>query len=139
MRVIKETPHAKLYEARVEVDGEVDAARLPNVLGHRIEIVQQTPARVAHRRADKARERWVEFETFDATDEPNVFTVRVRTQHGTYVKEAINGEDGATEPSLSELVGTPCRCIALDVLDILDEGGDVEEAPAPPPAFGHNI
>jgi tRNA pseudouridine synthase 10 len=146
VRVIKETPHAKLYEARVVADGEVDMSRLPNFLEHKLQIVQQTPARVAHRRADKARERWVEFLTFepvtDGTDgdsEENEYTVQVRTEHGTYVKEAINGEEGSTKPSLSELVGVPCRCVALDVLDILDEEGEKDPITEPPPVFGQNV
>ena len=45
----------------------------------------------------------------------------VFAQHGTYVKESISGEGGATRPSLSELVGAPCECVELDVLAILGE------------------
>ena len=58
----------------------------------------------------------------------------LRTQHGTYVKEAISGEDGATRPSLSELLGARCECLELDVTGILDEEGvrpDVELRSAP--------
>lgn len=141
VRVIKETPHAKLYQAKVQIEegATVDQHRLPNFLGHRLQVVQQTPTRVAHRRADKARERWVEFETFEPTDDPHVFEVTVRTEHGTYVKEAINGEGGMTKPSLSELIAVPCTCIALDVLEILDEEGTEEKVPEPPPVFGQNL
>jgi tRNA pseudouridine synthase 10 len=140
VRQIKETPHAKLYEARVAVAGPIDPHRLETLLGHRIQVAQQTPARVAHRRADKERERWVEYVSFDPTGVSGEYLVRARTEHGTYVKEAINGEDGQTRPSLGELLGAPCRCLELDVLEILDEKGRAEEtAPARRQAFGENV
>ncbi len=81
--------------------------------------MQQTPARVAHRRADKARERWIEITSVERRADL-VLHVVMRTEHGTYVKEAVNGEGGATRPSLAELLGVPCRCAELDVLEILD-------------------
>lgn len=121
--VIKESKHAKEYEARVEVDGELP--REPDFLGRRITIQQQTPKRVAHRRADKVRERWVEYRSCEPVEgEPGVFALRVLTEHGTYVKEAVSGEAGNTNPSLGELLGgVDCRCVALDVLEIFDEEG----------------
>lgn len=161
VRAIKETPHAKEYEARVAIVGEVDPERIEAIRGKRLQVAQQTPTRVAHRRADKERERWVEFTTFariatsarvegsaassgeasgDSQPEDTCeWRVRIRTEHGTYVKEVINGEGGGTRPSLSELLGRPCRCIELDVLAILD----VEGRPAPtrpaPLTFGENV
>jgi len=145
VRVIKETPHAKEYEARVEIDGEPSPETIESVRGRRLSVTQQTPARVAHRRADKARERWVEFVDFvrDA-DEPaeagkTVWRIRIRTEHGTYVKEVVNGESGATKPSLAELLGLPCRCVELDVVSILDVEGRAEEIRRAPAAFGENV
>ena len=145
VRVIKETPHAKEYEARVEVEGEPATVALDRIRGRRLAVTQQTPARVAHRRADKARERWVEFIGFerdvDAADSPGKTTwrVRIRTEHGTYVKEVVNGESGATKPSLAELLGLPCRCVELDVVAILDVEGRAEEIRRAPAAFGENL
>ena len=144
VRAIKETPHAKEYEARISVQGDVAPGTIAQVVGRRIAVTQQTPARVAHRRADKARERWVEFASFEkvgagveagSTD----WRVRVRTEHGTYVKEVVNGESGATKPSLSELLGVPCRCLELDVLAILDVEGKDEPSRPSRAAFGHNL
>ncbi len=167
VRVVKETPHAKEYEARVAFASEPDPARIAAVLGRRVAVVQHTPDRVAHRRADKDRERWVEYLEIEPEDaggatttpapvslerdpvgaeggsEPGPETfwrVRLRTEHGTYVKEVISGEGGRTEPSLAELVGTPCKCLALDVLGILDETGASEPAyQAGPPPFGSGV
>jgi tRNA pseudouridine synthase 10 len=145
VRVIKETPHAKEYEAKVEADGEPQAETMRSLLGKRISVVQQTPARVAHRRADKARDKWVELVGFTRIEGPEVpqgrthWSVRIRTEHGTYVKEVVNGESGATKPSLAELFGVPCRCLELDVLSILDVEGKAEPPRPARIAFGENI
>ena len=90
-------------------------------------------------RAGKARERWIEFQAFEPVPGTDDWRVRIRTEHGTYVKEVINGEDGSTTPSLSEWLGQKCQCVELDVVAILDGEGR-EEAPRPvPQAFGQNV
>jgi tRNA pseudouridine synthase 10 len=139
VRVLKETPHAKEYEALVECDGALTPSAWTTFLGERLQVVQQTPERVAHRRADKARERWIEFRSIEADETPGRLRVKLRTEHGTYVKEAINGENGMTRPSLSELLGVPCRCVELDVLNILDVAGKKVDTRPTPAAFGQNI
>ncbi|MBI5363146.1 MAG: hypothetical protein HZA53_08200 [Planctomycetes bacterium] len=139
VRVIKETPHAKEYEARVAVEGVLDPARLAPHLGQRIGVVQQTPERVAHRRADKERERWIELRGVAPVEGSTDWLVRLRTEHGTYVKEVISGEGGSTRPSFSELAGVACRCVELDVLAILDDEGQAEAKPPERLAFGANL
>jgi tRNA pseudouridine synthase 10 len=104
-----------------------------SLVGRRFTVAQRTPGRVAHRRADLERERWVEVCSIEPAGEGRLEIV-LRTQHGTYVKEAVSGEDGATRPSLSELLGARCECLELDVTNILDEEGrrpDVELRAAP--------
>lgn len=143
IRAIKETPHAKEYEAKIRVDGDVDPKVFARFVGERLKVTQKTPARVAHRRADKDRERWIEFVSFSPIEAggegEKYWRVRLRTEHGTYVKEVINGESGSTTPSLSELVGLPCQCVELDVLAILDVEGRPEEVRRAPLAFGQNL
>jgi len=145
VRTIKETPHAKEYEARVEASGEPTPDAIQELVGRRIAVTQQTPARVAHRRADMARVRWVEFASFTRIDDPAVppgathWSARIRTEHGTYVKEVVNGESGGTTPSLADLLGLPCRCLELDVLAILDVEGHAEPVRRAPAAFGENV
>lgn len=138
---IKEARRAKEYRALVRTSGAPDAQALARVLGQRITIRQRTPGRVAHRRADLERERWLEL--VSCAPAADGWDVLLRTQHGTYVKEAISGEDGATEPSLSGLLGVACECVALDVTAILDEAGrEPESAPAPAPrapGFGADL
>jgi tRNA pseudouridine synthase 10 len=142
--LLKETPHAKEYEALVELSGPVDPARLAELAGQRFEVTQHTPDRVAHRRADKDRVRWIEFRALEPVEspeapEPALVRVRLSTQHGTYVKEVLSGEEGKTEPSLASLLGVPCRCRELDVLAILDAEGQGEPVYDAPPVFGAGL
>lgn len=144
---LKETPHAKRYGALVECEAPVETAVFEALLGERRTIAQRTPQRVAHRRADLERERWIELEAArpcnasrEAVEGPaRMFEVELSTQHGTYVKEVLSGEEGATKPSLSGLLGVPCRCVELDVLDILGEEGSPEVVRQRPPAFGAGL
>jgi tRNA pseudouridine synthase 10 len=122
VRAVKESQHAKEYRAAIRVASEPDPQTYAAQLRRRIKISQRTPARVAHRRADLERERWLEIVALEKVG-PGRFDVQLRTQHGTYVKEAISGEGGSTSPSLGDLLGTPCECLELDVLEILDEEG----------------
>lgn len=160
VRILKETQQAKAYQARVAMVGEPEPGRIEALLGERFHLAQNTPQRVAHRRADLVRERWVELrelrrcEPADRENDPTSehrelepgeteWMVSVATQHGTYVKEFISGEDGRTEPSLAQQLDvTSCACLNLDVLNILAEDGselDVLERPTPPPSFGAGL
>ena len=142
VRVLKESPHAKEYEARVHVEGEPDSAKIQELLDERIQVVQRTPSRVAHRRADKERQRWIELLAMEPCPEAGegLWTVRLRTEHGTYVKEVLSGDSGNTEPSLGELLGVQCRCEELDVLAILDPEGEPDaELEHEPPRFGAGL
>jgi tRNA pseudouridine synthase 10 len=150
---LKESKHAKEYEALVAVEGEFDAERVQRCLGERVTIIQQTPSRVAHRRADLERERWIEIlaiETRDSVEgerdkDDNELpsgraVIRMRTAHGTYVKEVLSGEGGRTNPNVGELLGAPCRCLELDVLGILgEEGEQVSEQPVFQTPFGSGL
>lgn len=128
---LKETKHAKQYRARVRLDGTPGDDAVRSLVGQKVDVVQHTPERVAHRRAKLDRERWVIFDELTAVEgDPGAFDVVLRTQHGTYVKEAMSGENGQTVPSLASLLGVGCVCETLDVLEILPEDGTLgAEAP----------
>ena len=136
--ILKETPHAKEYEALVELGGEVASGNIAALTGKRFEVTQHTPDRVAHRRADRDRMRWIEFRSLEPAG-PALLRVRISTQHGTYVKEVLSGEGGRTEPSLAGLLGVPCQCRELDVLAILDAEGHEEPVYSAPPVFGSGL
>jgi tRNA pseudouridine synthase 10 len=80
-------------------------------------IQQQTPRRVLHRRADKLRFKQVyDFKTNQL--EPNKLEITVRCQGGCYVKELISGDEGRTQPNLSDLLKTPATVLELDVIHV---------------------
>jgi len=129
IRFLKEGKFGKEYRARVELDAKPADDLIEGVVGLRYEIAQQTPSRVAHRRADKVRERWIEVLAVECDpDDERFVDVTLRTQAGTYVKEAISGEGGMSKPSIAELLGAEsAQCVTLDVLAILDEDGEEPE------------
>jgi tRNA pseudouridine synthase 10 len=83
-------------------------------------IQQRTPLRVAHRRADKIRSRKVH--TFQIEKlEPHQLTAYVVCEGGLYVKELISGDEGRTQPNLSERLNTNAVVTQLDVIEVLGE------------------
>ena len=127
VRVIKEGKRAKEYRAMVTMSGEPDPAKIEALVGVRTPVIQKTPQRVAHRRANLDRERWIEISSIERAEDGR-WEVCLKTQHGTYVKEAISGEGGMTRPSLAEVLGVTCECDELDVLAILEIEPEEEEA-----------
>lgn len=122
---IKETHCAKEYQALVRFDegAEVDAVAVAAILEdlvrqQRFDVVQKTPQRVAHRRADLDRVRWIKITAWERSGDD--WLVSILSQHGTYIKEAISSDGGRSQPSLSSLLGAPCSCVELDVLAIME-------------------
>jgi tRNA pseudouridine synthase 10 len=119
---VKEASPEKSY--RVDVRGEVALAKVNEALALAVDraIAQRTPRRVAHRRSDRVRtRRIVEARLVEATE--GRFTLDLRTEAGTYVKEWVEGDEGRTDPSLASLVGVPLKVEHLDVLEIHDTEG----------------
>ncbi|MEM6671883.1 MAG: tRNA pseudouridine(54/55) synthase Pus10 [Planctomycetota bacterium] len=129
VRVLKEGRFAKEYRARIEVERPPTDDAIERATGGRTTIAQKTPSRVAHRRADKIRERWIEvLEVARDPDDERLLDVTLRTQAGTYVKEAISGEGGMSDPSIADLLDVGgAQCLQLDVLAILDEETDEDD------------
>jgi len=126
VRKIKMAAPSKEYRVEVRLNGKVDKEKLNDVVRSlkNALITQQTPLRVAHRRADKARKRRIidaHVESFDGER----MSLVLRTESGTYVKEFVHGDQGRTRPNLSEALEIPCEVISLDVIAIADD--DKEE------------
>lgn len=121
----KETHFDKVYRAEVDLGGPVTAEVLAAAGAFAGEIVQRTPQRVAHRRADLDRRRQIRVAALKRLDDARV-EVRVHCQHGTYVKEWISGDEGRTTPSLASLLSVAAVCRVLDVEEIL-----TDELPGP--------
>jgi tRNA pseudouridine synthase 10 len=116
---VKEASPEKSY--RVGVLGTVSVAKVNEALTLAVgrAIAQRTPTRVAHRRSDRVRtRRIVAARVVEATE--GRFTLDLRTEAGTYVKEWVEGDAGRTEPSLSTLLGIPLKVEFLDVMEIHD-------------------
>ncbi len=116
---IKDAKPEKTYVAEIAFDKEIEEAKLKLALTGlqgRL-ITQRTPTRVAHRRADLDRKRKViraELKSFGGSRA----VIEIEAESGTYIKELVSGDEGRTRPNLSELLGVPCRVMALDVINV---------------------
>lgn len=107
----------KVYRVLVECGENITEEELSKIrekLENKI-IDQQTPQRVAHRRADKIRKRGIkELSTKFLTSK--TFEMTIKAQGGLYIKELISSDDNRTRPSVSEILGTKTICKELDVI-----------------------
>lgn len=119
---IKEAAPEKSY--RIGVIGRAPVEKVNEALEfvHGRAIAQRTPTRVAHRRSDRIRTRRIVAGSVVEVGEGR-FTLDLRTEAGTYVKEWVEGDGGRTVPSLAELLGEPLTVEFLDVLEIHDSEG----------------
>lgn len=118
---------AKTYHAVCDAATPVDRGVLEQALGRLVgaSLEQRTPQRVAHRRADLVRRRTIQALRILAFDASR-FTIEIRADSGTYIKEFVSGDEGRTRPNLAQEVGAPLRVVELDVVEV-----DWPEAPAP--------
>lgn len=112
---VKQLDADKTYRAWIEVKDleNADLEALEDVKG---EVVQRTPQRVDHRRADKHRER--EVKSVEWKVEDDLLVMDIKAEAGTYIKELISGDDGRSEPSVAGLLDRETECVKLDVIDI---------------------
>jgi tRNA pseudouridine synthase 10 len=113
----------KSYTVTVAFDSPVAEAKLNEVVAllHGREIVQRTPSRVSHRRADRHRRRVVrDVSVVRWSAGEAVLSVTAET--GTYIKELVHGDAGRTKPSVAELLGVGCAVKSLEVTDTGTEG-----------------
>jgi tRNA pseudouridine synthase 10 len=82
-----------------------------------VTIYQRTPERVAHRRADKVRERRV-LDIGFVGEQDGRFVAEVLGEAGLYIKELVSGDQGRTHPSLAEILQRPAHVTSLDVLQV---------------------
>ncbi len=114
---------SKIYRALVAVDGGVstDDLRLLELLSG-VVVLQRTPRRVLHRRKDIVRSKKLYQVKCRPLAGPLIECL-IKASGGLYVKELVNGDEGRTKPSFTEVLGRRAECIELDVLY-------VEEHPA---------
>merc|ERR1719427_20675 len=78
---------------------------------------QKTPIRVLHRRTVSTRLKTIyNIELVgDVANDDDEFTIKLKTQAGTYVKEFVNGDLNRTTPNLGTIIDIPVDIIDLDV------------------------
>ena len=119
VETLKSNKAHKKYRILVEVDGELTADEFANALKSLkgVTIHQRTPERVAHRRADKIRERKV-LDIGYAGEQDGKFIVEVLGEAGLYIKELVSGDSGRTIPSLAEILKRKAHVTSLDVTQV---------------------
>jgi tRNA pseudouridine synthase 10 len=117
VETLKSNKAHKKYRIIVEVEGTQSADEFVKAVKSLTGAIihQRTPERVAHRRADKIRERRV-LAIECSGKEAGRFIIEVTGEAGLYIKELISGDNGRTHPSLTEALGVPARVTSLDVV-----------------------
>ena len=120
VQLVTESHFDKTYAAEVEFGkeiGENEVRKIEELAGKT--ILQRTPNRVAHRRADLVRQRKVK--TIDVRKaKEKTAEILISAEAGTYIKELISGDEGRTKPSIAEVLGTSAACRRLEVTKIED-------------------
>ncbi len=114
---VKEMRHDKGYRMLIEFESppkEDKLAQLGRLVGP---IMQQTPTRVMHRRADLLRKRHVKSIRWRKL-RGRKYEIRIRGDAGLYAKEFVTGDGGRTKPSVAEFLGVPAKILELDVVKI---------------------
>lgn len=120
IEILKSSKADKTYKLKVTFKEPVSEEKLKSSLEalSDIEISQQTPRRVVHRRADLVRKRHVYSIKLDELTDEGYAYITVNCEGGLYVKELISGDEGRTNPSLSGLLGIPALVEDLDVVNV---------------------
>jgi len=84
-------------------------------------IRQQTPKRVAHRRADIIRMRKVKNIKYKKINN-KTYELIIKAESGLYIKELVTGDNNRTQPNISKLLNNKAEVKELDVMRIWYEG-----------------
>ncbi|MBI2084025.1 MAG: tRNA pseudouridine(54/55) synthase Pus10 [Candidatus Aenigmarchaeota archaeon] len=118
IRKLKTDRHDKTYRLEIEFEKDIDRRLLKNLKSLAgSEILQKTPTRVVHRRANKTRKRYVKKISYKIVGKSKL-VLTVRTDAGLYVKELVTGDEGRTQPNVSELISNKVKSLKLDVIKI---------------------
>ncbi|MBQ8016853.1 MAG: tRNA pseudouridine(54/55) synthase Pus10 [Methanobrevibacter sp.] len=109
----------KVYQAIVKCDEAYDEDKLKDLL-KLDEINQQTPLRVLRRRTDMVRIKHVLDLSYEVIDD-KTFSMKIKTEGGLYIKELISGDEGRSQPNVSEILGVNAVCEQLDVLEVSEK------------------
>jgi len=124
VEIIKSAKGYKKYRILVEIEGPYTQDELQSAIRalKGAKVNQRTPLRVAHRRADRVRERRV-IDIRALGEENGRVVLEVTGEAGLYIKELVSGDQGRTQPSLSGILGRPARVCQLDVVYVQGSNG----------------
>jgi tRNA pseudouridine synthase 10 len=115
VRAVKKMRPDKTYSIVVEFEKPAENLdALKDSIGI---IMQKTPTRVLHRRADRLRKRKIKSINFKKIGRKKI-VLEVRGEAGFYAKEFVTGDNGRTRPSVAEILKNPAKVISLDVTKI---------------------
>ncbi len=117
VKQLKEKRSNKLYRALVRLSNPIDSKKLSDLKEIVGIIKQKTPKRVNHRRSDLLRERKV-LAIFYEKIASEFIEIIIKAEAGLYIKELISGDEGRTEPSVSQILDCEAVCDKLDLLSI---------------------
>ena len=109
----------KIYEAIVKCSNKFNPNKLEDIIKLN-EINQRTPLRVLRRRADKVRIKKVLEVDYEIIDDVT-FKMKIKTEGGLYIKELISGDEGRSNPNISDILGVSAVCEQLDVVEVSDK------------------
>lgn len=109
----------KVYNAIVKCEEAYDEDKLKELL-KLDEIHQQTPLRVLRRRTDMIRIKHVLDLSYEIIDD-KTFSMKIKTEGGLYIKELISGDEGRSNPNVSEILGVSAVCEQLDVIEVSEK------------------
>jgi len=106
----------KTYKAIIRLEDDIKEEELDLLQSLKI-IKQRTPVRVVHRRRDKIRTRKVRKVSVNWINSRK-FEMIIDCEGGLYIKELISGDEGRSNPNVSEILGISALCTQLDVLEV---------------------
>lgn len=110
----------KLYVCIVQssekVTPELLHEKLDNVIN--LEVLQQTPVRVLHRRSLMERKKMI-YSMKTEYINSHFFILHLLSSGGTYIKEFVHSDLGRTNPSVGSLLGCECDILQLDVEELI--------------------
>ena len=118
IRNIKSARIDKTYLVEADFEKNIDKSKLKLIKGIMKEsILQKTPLRVVHRRADKFRKRNVKSISYKLLGKRKL-QLKIRGESGLYIKELVSGDEGRTKPNVADLIGNKVKKMKLDVIKI---------------------
>lgn len=114
---VKELSPDKTYRVLVSFEKPLEEEKLEGIKKIVGKIMQETPTRVLHRRADKTRIRRAKSIKWRIINNKKL-ELEIKGEAGLYIKELVTGDEGRTRPSVADILKNPARVEELDVIKI---------------------